>query len=218
MFNNVNVSNTSYTQQTTGLPTTSLPPTGLPTTTSNSGSIKNDNTSWSSVATSTMQSNGSSGGPSDPNLQAGFAKKFFSGLGNMFGKVADLVGMGTYSRIAKNQFIQNDLDKNNSLNAQEFTAVGQMIQKSFQTVDRNNNGQISLGEFKTVVKDIVDAEMKMTDTSGDGFVNYNEAMARGLVNNSGPQDSFRRNDVNQDGLLSKNEFANLIEEQKIRKK
>lgn len=211
MLNNISVQNTSQVQPISQPIVTQ---NTLPTTNTSSSSIKNDSVSWSNTAQSSNQT------PQTDirNAQAGFSKKLFNGIGNMFGKVADMVGMGTFSRIAKNQFIQNDLDKSNQINQQEFTAVGQMIQKSFQSVDRNSNGEISLGEFKTVVKDIIDAEMKMTDTSGDGFVNYNEATTRGLVTSSGPQDSFTRNDINQDGLLSTKEFANLLEEQKFRKK
>lgn len=201
------------------VPTTNTTPSLPPLTTTNTATpnIKSDNTSFSNVAQSVYTQNNTNSGNSESNIKAGFFKRMMNGVSNAFGKVADMVGMGTFSRIAKNQFNSNDTDKSNHLNQQEFTAIGQMIQKSFQEVDRNGNQEISLGEFKTVVRDIVEGEMKLTDTNQDGFINREEATARNMVNTQGSQDSFARNDVNSDGLLNLKEFAGMMDEQKLRK-
>ena len=210
----------------TSLPPGSLPigtvsniaPTLPPSTpilppTSNSGStpsMSNDGMNLSSVATS------NSGSSDDPKAKtAGFAKRFLNGFTNMIGKVADLAGFGTFAQIAKTQFNKFDTDKDNKINANEFTAVGSLVQKSFQQVDSNTNNEISQGEFKSVVREIVESEFKMTDANQDGFVNFNEANARGMVVGSGHQDSFRRNDANQDDLLSVREFAGMMNELKF---
>lgn len=202
----------------TPLPTQNTNPSLPPLTTTNTATpnIKSDNTSFSNVAQSVYTQNNTSSNSSS-GIKAGFFKRMMNGVSNTFGKVADMMGMGTFSRIAKNQFNANDFDKSNHLNQQEFTAIGQMIQKSFQEVDRNGNQEISLGEFKTVVRDIVEGEMKLTDTNQDGFINREEATARNMVNTQGSQDSFSRNDVNGDGLLNLKEFAGMMDEQKLRK-
>lgn len=202
----------------TPLPTQNTNPSLPPLTTTNTATpnIKSDNTSFSNVAQSVYTQNNTSSNSSS-GIKAGFFKRMMNGVSNTFGKVADMMGMGTFSRIAKNQFNANDFDKSNHLNQQEFTAIGQMIQKSFQDVDRNGNQEISLGEFKTVVRDIVEGEMKLTDTNQDGFINREEATARNMVNTQGSQDSFSRNDVNGDGLLNLKEFAGMMDEQKLRK-
>ena len=158
-----------------------------------------------------------SGGAADPNAQAGALKRMGHGLGNAFGRMADWVGLGTISHYAKENFKRYDANKSNSLDTQEFSAVSTLIAKSFQEVDSNTNQQISFGEFKRIVGDMVDANFKTLDTSSDGFLNYNEAYAGGYVTNSGPQDSFRRNDRNQDGLLSRNEFAALVNDVRLRR-
>jgi Ca2+-binding EF-hand superfamily protein len=163
------------------------------------------------------QNQNNSGGAADPNAQAGAMKRMAHGIGNAFGRMADWVGLGTISHYAKENFKLYDADKSNNLNTQEFSAVSTLISKSFQEVDSNTNQQISFGEFKRIVGDLVDANFKTLDTSGDGFVNYNEAYAGGYVTNSGPQDSFRRNDRNQDGLLSRNEFAALVNDVRLRR-
>ena len=171
----------------TSLPPVSLPigtvsniaPTLPPSTpiippTSNSGStpsMSNDGMNLSNVATS--------GSSTDPKAKtAGFAQMFMNSVGNMFGKIADLAGFGTFAQIAKTQFNKFDANKDNKINATEFSAVGNMVQKSFQQVDANSNNEITQGEFKSVVKEIVEAEFKMTDANQDGFVNFNEANAR----------------------------------------
>lgn len=154
----------------------------------------------------------------DPNKQASGMKRMMNGLGNAFGRMADWVGLGTISHYAKENMQAYDANKTNSLDTQEFTAVSSLIAKSFQEVDSNANQEISFGEFKRIVGDIVDANFKALDTSQDGFVNYNEAFAGGYVVNQGNQDSFRNHDKNQDGLLTRNEFAGLLNDMKLKRR
>jgi len=151
------------------------------------------------------------------NLQAGFFKKMFNSIGNAFGKMADVVGLGTISHYAKQNFQMYDANKTNSLDTNEFSAVSQMIGKSFQEVDSNANQEVSLGEFKKIVGDIVDSNFKALDTSDDGFLNYNEAASGGYVVANGSNNSFASHDVNQDNLLSRNEFAGLVNDMKLKK-
>jgi Ca2+-binding EF-hand superfamily protein len=147
----------------------------------------------------------------EANKQAGFGKRFFNSVGNAFGKMADWVGLGTLSHFAKANFEAMDTNHNNSVDINEFSAVGQMIGRSFQQVDSNTDQQISLGEFKKVIGDLVDAEFKALDTSADGFLNLNE------VSPAGYAPAFASHDTNQDGLLSRNEFAGLLNDLKIKK-
>ncbi|PIQ28285.1 hypothetical protein COW36_04375 [bacterium (Candidatus Blackallbacteria) CG17_big_fil_post_rev_8_21_14_2_50_48_46] len=152
----------------------------------------------------------------DPNQQAGTMKRMMNGIGNAFGRMADWVGLGTISHYAKQNFELYDADRSNSLNAQEFSAVSSLIAKSFQEVDSNANQQVSLGEFKRIVGDLVDANFKALDTSQDGFINFNEAYAGGYVATQGNQNTFASHDINQDGLLSRNEFAGLLNDMKLK--
>mgnify|MGYP001604753815 CR=1 FL=1 len=156
--------------------------------------------------------------PSDEsNKQAGFGKKMMNHVGNAFGKIADIMGFGTFAQIAKAQFSNFDTDHDNKIVAGEFSAVSAIVNKSFTDVDSNANQEISKGEFKTVVKALVDAEFAASDTSADGFVNLAEATARGMVvtqGNSG-KNSFANNDKNADGLLNVREFAGLMNDMKF---
>lgn len=152
----------------------------------------------------------------DPNLQAGTMKRMFNGIGNAFSHMADWVGLGTISHYAKENFQVYDTDKSNSLDAQEFTAVSQLVSLSMEQVDQNANQQVSFGEFKKIIGTIVDSNFSALDTSGDGFVNYAEASAGGYVVVHGANDSFIEHDVNQDGLLSRNEFAGLVNDMKMK--
>lgn len=154
----------------------------------------------------------------DPNKQAGSMQRLMHGIGNAFGRMADWVGLGTISHYAKENFQAYDADKSNSLDAQEFTAVSQMVSLSLEQVDQNANQQVSFGEFKKIIGAIVDADYAALDTSGDGFVNYAEASTAGYVVIHGVNDSFVEHDINQDGLLSRNEFAGLVNDMKIRRK
>jgi Ca2+-binding EF-hand superfamily protein len=153
----------------------------------------------------------STGPTSEANKQAGFGKRFMNGIGNAFGRMADWVGLGTLSHYAKSNFEALDTNKTNSVDINEFSAVSQMIGKSFQQVDANLNNEISLGEFKKIIGDMVDAELKALDTSGDSFLNLNEASIAGYGN------AFASHDTNQDNLLSRNEFAGLLNDIKIKK-
>lgn len=154
----------------------------------------------------------------DPNKQASGMKRMMNGIGNAFGRMADWVGLGTISHYAKENMQAYDANKSNSLDTQEFSAVSSLIAKSFQEVDSNANQEISFGEFKRIVGDIVDANFKALDTSQDGFLNYNEAFAGGYVVNQGNQDSFRSHDKNQDGLLTRNEFAGMLNDMKLKRR
>lgn len=147
----------------------------------------------------------------EANKQAGFGKRFFNGIGNAFGRMADWVGLGTLSHYAKSSFQELDINKNNSVDINEFSAVSQMIGMSFQQVDANTDQQISLGEYKKVIGNLVDSEFKARDTSGDGFLNLNEVINAGYAN------AFASHDINKDNLLSRNEFAGLLNDIKIKK-
>lgn len=149
------------------------------------------------------------------NKKAGAFKSFFAKISNTFGKVADSVGLGTISHFAKQNFTAYDTNKSNSVDANEFSAVSQMIGKSFQQVDANSNQEISLGEFKKIVGDLVDSEFKKLDTNGDAFLNMNEAAPYVVTN--GANNSFTAHDTNGDQLLSRNEFAGLLNDMKIKK-
>ncbi|PKL77113.1 MAG: hypothetical protein CVV27_06825 [Candidatus Melainabacteria bacterium HGW-Melainabacteria-1] len=168
-------------------------------------------------ATDSFQNTGQSTGL-DINKQAGFLKRMGNGVGNAFGRMADWVGLGTISHYAKQNFQAYDADRSNHLDSNEFTAVSQMIQRSFQQVDSNADQKISLGEFKHIVGDLVNASFKTADTSADGFLNYAEASAMGYVVTQGSQDSFVSHDLNQDQLLSRNEFAGLVNDMKLKRR
>lgn len=183
-------------------------------------------TASTGVAAAPTQANGNAYGQDsyvasqqgfDPHQQAGTMKRMMNGIGNAFGRMADWVGLGTISHYAKQNFQAHDADRSNDLNAQEFSAVSSLIAKSFQEVDSNANQQISFGEFKRIVGDLVDAQFKALDTSQDGFLNYSETAAGGYVVVQGNQDSFVRHDANQDGLLSRNEFAGLLNDTRLRR-
>ena len=150
------------------------------------------------------------------NTKASAGKRFFNGIGNAFGRIADWMGFGTISHYAKRNFDYYDANKSNSLDTNEFTTVSQLIGQSFQQVDSNTNQQISLGEFKKVIGDMVRVTFKALDTNQDSFINYVEASAGGYVTMHGSQNSFARNDKNQDYLLSLKEFAGLINEVKLK--
>jgi hypothetical protein len=182
------------------------------TTTQSTVSSPSDKFAGSYIATSSSTTTTDENGKT-----AGFGKRMMNHVGNAFGKVADMMGFGTFAQIAKAQFNTYDTDHDNKINAGEFTAVSSIVQKSFTDVDKNANQEVSLGEFHTVVRDLVNAEFTATDTSGDGFVNFNEANARGMVvtqGNSG-KDSFKNNDLNGDGLLNVREFAGLMNDMKF---
>lgn len=149
----------------------------------------------------------------DPNKKANTFKSLFAKVGNAFGKIADAVGLGTISHYAKQNFQTYDANKSNSVEQNEFSAVSQMIGKSFQEVDKNGNQEISLGEFKKIVGDLVDHEFKTLDTNGDAFLNVTEASAGGYVVGN---NSFVANDKDGDQLLSRNEFAGLLNDMKIK--
>ncbi len=154
----------------------------------------------------------------EPDKKAGFFKRMAHGLGNGFGKIADMMGLGHINKFAKEQFKLYDTDKSNQINATEFSAVSSLVSKSFQEVDRNANQEVSYGEFHSIVRDLVKSELAATDTNTDGFVNFNEANARGLVKGTGPlNNTFVKSDANADGLLSFNEFADLINTVKLKK-
>lgn len=156
--------------------------------------------------------------PADPDAKAGLGKRMMHGLGKGFDKLADFVGLGKISQFAKQQFSLYDTDKDKKINATEFSAVSELVGKSFQEVDRNSNQEISNGEFKTIVRALVENEMATTDTNSDGFVNFNEANARGLVRSTGNlNNTFLKNDKNGDGLLSFREFADLLNDTKLNK-
>ena len=150
--------------------------------------------------------------------KAGFGQRLMNNFGNAFGKMADLVGLGTISHYAKSNFQANDANKSNSLDTNEFSAISQMIGKSFQQVDGNSNQEISLGEFKKIIGDIVDSDFKTADTNDDGFLNMNEANTGGYVVTNGSNNSIKAHDLNNDNLLSKNEFTGLVNDMKLRKK
>lgn len=152
------------------------------------------------------------------NKKAGFGQRLFNNIGNAFGKIADMAGLGTIAHYAKQNFQTYDTNKSNSVDVNEFSAVSQMIGKSFQQVDTNSNQQISLGEFKKIVGDLVDANFKAADTNSDGFLNLNEAGAGGYVAGTANNNSFQAHDSNKDALLSRNEFAGLVNDMKLRKK
>lgn len=154
----------------------------------------------------------------DPNKKANTFKSLFAKIGNSFGKIADAVGLGTIAHYAKQNFQAYDANKSNSVDQNEFSAVSQMIGKSFQEVDKNGNNEISLGEFKKIVGDLVDNEFKRLDTNGDAFLNVTEAAAGGyVVGNNANNNSFTVNDKDGDQLLSRNEFAGLLNDMKIKK-
>lgn len=167
-------------------------------------------------AADTYQTTSSTGG-FDANKQAGGMKRFMNGIGNAFGHMADWVGLGTISHYAKENFQLYDGDRSNHLDVNEFGAVSALIQRSFQQVDSNTDQKISFGEFKAVIGEMVDASFKAADTSGDGFLNYAEASATGYVVTQGSQDSFRAHDLNQDQLLSRNEFAGLVNDMRLKR-
>lgn len=202
--NNTNVQYSYF--QSTG---TVAPPTG---------SIPGTNSTSYSADSFTASNPNTGSTPEDlANKKAGFFKKLGNSIGNAFGKMADWVGLGTISHYAKQNFESYDADKSKSLDANEFSAVSQMIGQSFQQVDSNTNNEISFGEFKKIVGDLVDANFKALDTNSDGFLNLNEAGAGGYVVSNGIHNSFHDHDVNQDALLSRNEFAGLVNDMKLRK-
>lgn len=168
-------------------------------------------------AADSYQGSNQTNGGFDANKQAGFFKRMGNGIGNAFGKMADWVGLGTISHYAKQNFEANDADRSNHLDVNEFSAVGAMVGRSFQQVDANADQKLSFGEFKTLVGDLVNASLKAADASGDGFLNYAEANTAGYVVIQGNNDSFISHDVNQDQLLSRNEFASLVNDMKIRR-
>ncbi len=159
----------------------------------------------------------SSSGSTDPNAKAGFAKRMMHGIGNGIGRIADMMGLGTISKFAKDNFRTYDTNNDNKIIAGEFSAVSALVNKTFEQVDSNANQEVSFGEFKSLVRDLVDAELQATDTDGDGFVNRNEATVRGLITTQGQQDSFTVADKNTDGLLSFTEFANMVNSRKFNK-
>lgn len=160
--------------------------------------------------------NSTMAGP-DANKKANTFKSLFAKVGNAFGKIAETVGLGTIAHYAKQNFNTYDANKSNSVDANEFSAVSQMIGKRFQEVDQNGNQEISLGEFKKIVGDLVDADFKKLDTNGDAFLNLTEASAGGYVVGNQNNNSFTSHDTNGDQLLSRNEFAGLLNDMKIKK-
>lgn len=153
----------------------------------------------------------------DADKKANTFKSLFAKVGNAFGKIAETVGLGTIAHYAKQNFNAYDTNKSNSVDINEFSAVSQMIGKSFQEVDKNSNQEISLGEFKKIVGDLVDADFKKLDTNGDAFLNLSEASAGGYVVGNQNNNSFTSHDTNSDQLLSRNEFAGLLNDMKIKK-
>jgi len=151
------------------------------------------------------------------NKQASTLKKIGNSVARAFSKVADFVGLGTASHFAKDAFKTYDGNKDNHLDVNEFYPVSQLLGTQFQPIDANADQKVSFGEFKRLVGDLLDAEMRLTDTSGDGFVNYNEAYARGYVGFQGNQNAFTVADKNQDNLLSFGEFAALANSRKFNK-
>lgn len=195
---------------------TSYYPTYYPATPTAVTSVSLSSNGSAAYGTDAYQASQGNSTGFDANRQASGMKQVFNGLGNAFGRMADWVGLGTISHFAKENFQHYDADRSNFLDQNEFGAVSAMIQRSFQQVDSNADQKLSFGEFKAVVGELVDASFKAADTSGDGFLNYAEASATGYVVTQGSQDSFISHDVNGDQLLSRNEFAGLVNDIRLK--
>lgn len=206
----INVSNPNNTVIAPTFGTTSTTSTTLSTTTPTySPSDKFAGISLSSTKTTTPVD--------EANKKAGTFKMMMNSVGNGISKFADMVGLGTISKFAKDNFTLLDTNKDNNLNTTEFNAVSQLVGKSFTEIDSNVDQKISFGEFKTLARSLVESELKATDTNGDGFINLSEAGTHGYVVNQGNQNSFTSHDSNGDGLLSLTEFAGLVNDRKFRK-
>lgn len=166
---------------------------------------------------------------SEKNKTASSSKKIFSFINNTFNKITNLIGIGNFSNTAKMQYSLIDSNRDNNLASTEFNSVSNIIKQSFQQVDSNTNQKVSLGEYKKSVSSHIDNQLRFADQNTDGFVNFNEAAMSGVLGYKQTQlqvegnnvefqgqvneQNFKQHDSDNDGLLSKTEFNNLVMDQ-----
>lgn len=198
----------------------SYPDSNTTTVTSNNsnGNGNNTTTSTNDTFNSAFPGNPNNSAIQNADKKAAFFQKMTNSIGNVVGKIADAMGLGTLSKYAKSSFNSFDADKNKGIDNNEFMAVSSIVGKSFAEVDKNTDNKVTFSEFKSVVSQIVENDFKMADTNADGFLNYNEASASGKVVQLGSNNSFLEHDANKDELLSKNEFIALSADPKYVRK
>ncbi len=141
--------------------------------------------------------------------QAGLFKRMGNGIGNFFSDVASTMGMGSMAHFAKESFDRTDSNRNNHLDAQEFTIVSQLTGVSLDQVDKNGDQKVVYSEYKSIASSIIKGLFQQADSSNDGFLNFAEAQSAGYVFSVGNSDSFALSDTNKDSLLSRSEFLAL---------
>jgi calcium-dependent protein kinase len=98
----------------------------------------------------------------------------------------------------------------------------QKLKESFQAIDDNNDGMLSLDEMKKAIslnKGItcsnVEEIFKSIDTDNSGVINYTEFIAASLdkriyLQEEKLKDAFKLFDIDGSGKISKNEIANIL--------